>query len=391
MTTTQQQASVIDAPKTVDPTLVKILSWKRPYNSKGEIAFMGWLHSEIKAMGAEFRIGPAGNVIVQVLRKDGKKSNVLFSCHTDTVHWQDGEAQGITYDPSFGHIFLDKNNPNKGNCLGADDGAGVWLMLRMIADKKPGTYVFHRGEEKGGIGANAMLKEQKEWLQDFDLAIAFDRPGIHEVITHQGGVCCASDKFGDALAAALNKNGEFKYEKSIKGVFTDTKIYRGVIAECVNLGVGYYDQHGPDETLDYNHLIDLLDAVLSIDFDALPVDRDPTKADVYTPRNWQPSLPFQRSSGGMGSFGIDDADPLDDEFNSRFPPEKPKAPAAKPKKSPIDMTIVEELESMTSDDIYDLASTDSITSGDAIIELLADLRAAKARIETYRCLLGLTP
>lgn len=388
MTTTQQSA-LIEAPKTVDPTLVKILSWKRPYNTKGEIAFMAWLHDEIKSLGAEYRIGPGGNVIVQIKRPDGKASAVLFSCHTDTVHSKDGDAQSVVYDPAFGHIFLDKKHPDAGSCLGADDGAGVWLMLRMIKEKKPGTYIFHRGEERGGIGAHAMLKEQKDWLQDFDLAIAFDRPGTHEVITHQGGLRCASDKLGAALVKALNEHGEFSYETSTRGVFTDTKVYRNVISECINIGVGYFNQHGPDETLDYQHLCNLLDAVLDIDFDALPVDRDPTKADVYSPPSWQSPLPFQRSTPARSNFGVYDLDdqlddPADD-FNKRFPPQKPKATPA----TTVELSLIDELEDMTTDELYKFVEQDSISAAETLMELMAELRATEARVRTYRNLLGL--
>jgi hypothetical protein len=217
--------------------------------------------------------------------------STLFSCHVDTVHSEGVGKQSIVYDPSFGHIFLDKSDPNCGSCLGADDGAGIWLMLEMISAKVPGVYVFHRGEERGGIGSRAMLSQHKAWLQEFDLAVAFDRPDNYEVITHQGGARCASDKFAKALCAAFKERG-LEYKPSDRGVFTDTKVYRGVISECTNLGVGYYHQHGKDEYLDYAHLVAMRDALVTINWSLLPADREP-KEDDWGGKRW----------GGYGTGG----------------------------------------------------------------------------------------
>jgi hypothetical protein len=122
---------VPDAPETVDSTLVKILSWKRSHGSASEGEFLSWLHSEIKARGHKSDVKAQGCITVTVLMPENKASTTLFSCHVDTV--DDGESaapQSVVYDPSFGHIFLDKNDANAGTCLGADDGAGVWPTCR---------------------------------------------------------------------------------------------------------------------------------------------------------------------------------------------------------------------------------------------------------------------
>lgn len=91
-----------------------------------------------------------------------------------------------------------------------------------------------------------------DWLSHFDMAVAFDRPKDYEVITHQGGMECCSKEFGEALAKALSTE-DMTFEPSSRGVYTDTRVYRGVIPECTNIGVGYYEHHGKDEYLDYKH------------------------------------------------------------------------------------------------------------------------------------------
>lgn len=377
--TVEAKGMTITAPKSVDPLLVRILSWKRPHGTVGEIAFMSWLHAQITGMGVDFKIMAEGCVAVSVPRPDGKVTATLFSCHTDTVHYMDGPLQKIAYDPEFGHIFLDKDDPDAGSCLGADDGAGVWLMLKMIENKKPGTYLFHRGEERGGIGSRAMLAKHKEWLEQFDIAVAFDRPNTYEVITHQGGQECCSDKFAKALCAALSTDA-LAYSPSNRGVFTDTKVYRGVIPECTNIGVGYFDQHGKDETLDYAHLVDLLDVVLDIDWDALPVDRDPAKANVYQysgatqyPRYQQARAPF----GTVGLGNVIDTGGTDDHDDSTAPPIS------------TDLTTLEELDQMTADDMWNLCHDDPDSAYRVIVDLYTDIKAMQTRVDTLRTLLGI--
>ena len=81
-----------------------------------------------------------GNIFVDVpLPMDGSQSRTVFSCHTDSVHRTDG-FQSITYteDPESGYIIQSDNN----ECLGGDDGTGVWLMTKLIEAGVPGRYIF---------------------------------------------------------------------------------------------------------------------------------------------------------------------------------------------------------------------------------------------------------
>lgn len=312
--------AVHDIPEKVDPLLVSILSWPRRHGSWSELAFCKWLRMHIDGLGAKPVIVAEGCILVSINppdRQEGKvtihpkPATTLFSCHVDTIEGSgadvappagDGEPvvlrKKLTYDPNFGQIALDKDSI--GGSLGADDGAGVYVMLKMIEAKVPGTYLFHRGEECGGIGSAAMRDKYKDALSGFEAAVAFDRHDTFEVIYHQGGMKCASLKFTEALCAALNKQG-FKYSPSTRGVFTDTKNYRKIIPECVNIAVGYQSQHGRNETLDYAHLAALAKAACAIEWEALPIDRDPTEAD-YSGY----STGYGRGSYGSGRF--DDAD-----------------------------------------------------------------------------------
>lgn len=376
-----------DAPAEVNPTLALILSWKRPYESKAEIEFMQWLHKYLDTLGAKYRIATGGNVICTVPRENGSTPSTLFSCHTDTVHHEAANPrQGIVYDPNFGHIFLDTKDPNAGSCLGADDGAGVWLMLQMIQAKVPGTYVFHRGEERGCKGSWALLQAERTWLEGFDVAVAFDRPNDYEVISHQGSQRTASDKFCDALAKALMAAGEGKlyYERSNRGVLTDTKTYRGVIAECTNIGVGYMHQHGKDEQLDYVHLLALRDAVIKLNWEALPVDRDPKAVEEYTGSGygWRGSsgYGYQGSLMGDDDLGGHSYAGRKKSKKSKFPPLS-AAPAPAPKPAPAKDPALHTEDEFRNIDVASVVAwmeTDPEHAAKFLIEMAAEMAGLRA-------------
>jgi hypothetical protein len=184
-----------------------------------------------------------------------------------------------------------KEGPNKikqtnthwyadGAALGADDGAGVAMLMHLMYAGVPAYYIFTQGEECGGIGATHLAKHDAKLLSEFDRAIAFDRRGIDSVITHQGRGRCCSDAFADALSAALNDDMTLMYLPDNTGVYTDTAEFIDVIPECTNISVGYYSEHSDKESLDIIHFQALADRVALIDWDCLPTDRDPTVVDM---------------------------------------------------------------------------------------------------------------
>jgi hypothetical protein len=204
-------------------------------------------------------------------------SRVLFSCHTDTATSYDGR-QTIHYDATSRFVGLSKRSKRiPGVVLGADDTAGCFIMIEMILASVQGYYVFHYGEEIGGQGSRALAETEASWLDaDIDIALAFDRRGTANVITHQGMSRCCSDTFARALSAALNtQNERFAFRPCPNGIYTDTAEYVDSVAECSNLSVGYYREHSSGETLDVDFLLSLSDALQRIDFTALPIDRDP--------------------------------------------------------------------------------------------------------------------
>lgn len=208
---------------------------------------------------------------------DKEQTQTMFSCHTDTVHWDKGYQKFLYFEDLeiIAKTTLKKDPDFDNECLGADDGAGVWIMLNMIEAGVPGLYVFHRGEELGGIGSTYITQYNQELVKNIKRCIAFDRRGRHDIITHQAGDRCCSDEFAWELAMALcTANPEIDMVPSQKGLFTDSANYTHLIPECTNLSVGYEMEHTPNEELDVDHLKNLLAACLVIDWEALPTHRD---------------------------------------------------------------------------------------------------------------------
>jgi hypothetical protein len=170
----------------------------------------------------------------------------------------------------------------------------VWLMLNMIDAKVPGHYMFHRMEEMGGQGSRWAASTMKNLLRTFSYAIAFDRRGRSDIITHQGGQRCCSDEFANALAEQLNSlNKKFTYKPDDTGSFTDTKNYTHLIPECTNVSVGYFQQHGPREYMDLNHAKELREVLPLVKWDELPVKRDPKVKEAKPANEWY---------GGYGGY-----------------------------------------------------------------------------------------
>jgi hypothetical protein len=209
-------------------------------------------------------------------------SRTMFSAHVDTVHSYSGR-QVVEYDAEMGILFKPSAKREQfGDCLGADDGAGIWLLLQMIDADVPGYYFFHYGEERGGIGSSDIAKHHQEFLAQFDRAIAFDRKGTTDVITHQGMGRCCSNKFARDLSDALNAAGsKLSMAPDNGGIFTDTANYTEIIPECTNIACGYESAHTSAEFVDVEYLFKLRDALICIDWESLPTCRDPKEVDEW--------------------------------------------------------------------------------------------------------------
>jgi len=221
---------------------------------------------------SDIQIDKHGNYFYEI-----GKSRTIFASHLDTVS-KDYTQVVHTFDGDI--IGTDGKTT-----LGADDKAGVTVMLHLIKNEVPGLYYFFIGEEVGCIGSGLASKSIADFKGKYDRIISFDRRGTNSVITYQSSSRCCSDEFADSLAKQLNYSG-LSYKKDDGGVYTDSAEFTGIIPECTNVSVGYYKEHTVNETQDIKHLADLANACLLVDWENLPTKRDMSKVEYKSYKNY---------------------------------------------------------------------------------------------------------
>ena len=235
-----------------------------------------------------------GNLFIKI-----GESDVMFTSHLDTA---------TSANTPVNHVFEGNIIKTDGkSILGADDKAGVTIMLYMIKNNIPGLYYFFLGEEVGCIGSKKVAGIQKETkIEGINKVISFDRRGTKSVITYQSSRRCASDAFGTALSEQLNlADNTFKYENDPTGVLTDSFQFISIYPECTNISVGYQSEHTFSETQNIEHLEKLAEACLKVDWNNLPVERDPSKTEY-------------KSYGGYGGWGYPGRDDDDYYYGTRY-------------------------------------------------------------------------
>lgn len=207
-----------------------------------------------------------GNFYVEI----GKNPTTMFTCHLDTADRKQTKVKHII-DGNF--IKSDGYS-----ILGADDKAGMTVLLYMIEKQVPGLYYFFIGEERGCVGSGRLARNWKEhyFSNYITKCISFDRRGTDSVITEQlYGVCC-SDEFAKELSKRLNAvELTFNYKPDPTGIYTDSAQFTNLISECTNISVGYYSEHTHSEKQDIKHLEKLCEAVSKIDWETLPIVKEP--------------------------------------------------------------------------------------------------------------------
>lgn len=258
-----------------------------------------------------------------IKKQDGTFSNTMFSCHLDTIDRGPSDFDNKRWDKDAGkYVYIDETKINddsgkpikhvfegdfvktdgKTN-LGADDKAGVTIMLNLMSEGVPGLYYFFMGEESGCAGSSSLSRVYETKVTEGKLpkvvrCISFDRKGYDSVITRQMGSTCCSDDFAKELAGKINEYG-FWYKPDDGGVYTDSAEFIDIIPECSNLSVGYFSEHTTSEKQDLEFL-ELLAVVLTkIDWDNLKVARDVTNITYKGKKS---------TYGRYSSWGWDDYD-----------------------------------------------------------------------------------
>jgi len=223
-------------------------------------------------------VDKAGNLWIDT-RNNGETT--MFMAHLDTVESQEG-TKILYFSP-------DRKVVHTGGIavLGADDGAGIGVLAAMIEANVPALYLFSQGEETGGHGAKHAAMNEYPRLDSIQRCISFDRKGTAEICGAQWIGNLASRQFVEALSDKIGLGHVWG-----TGTYTDNSEFAGQIQEIVNVSVGYGNNHGPDETLDYAYWLALRDACISCDWESLPTIGPEAEVEVetwstYRPGDWE--------------------------------------------------------------------------------------------------------
>lgn len=203
-----------------------------------------------------------GNFILSV----GEDPGIAFMAHHDTVEDVAGRV-GL----QVGEDLIIRLSPQDttSRCLGADDGAGIWLILEMIRNRRAGLYIIFADEEIGCLGSSALARTCPDLFDGIATAISLDRHAAdgNQVITQMSGGKTASSHFAAALCETLGLG----YVPSDKGGSTDSKKFLGVgnVRNASNISVAYRRHHTRQEALDFAALRQLRDRLVNADFSHL--------------------------------------------------------------------------------------------------------------------------
>ncbi len=242
----------LDACLAPDEVFLHLTQWVLPHGQEE-----GYYDALLTGLG--FKKGKGG-----YFGRRGPSRATAFMAHLDCAC---GRAAPV------GHVLTEGVVATDGTTiLGADDRAGVAVLLYLWARKVPGIYCLFVGEEVGCIGSKEAATAY-DWSKTLR-AVSFDRRGYSSIVTHQVGRRTASDAFAEALAEQLNSRG-LNFSPDPTGVYTDSEVFADTVPECTNLSVGYEGAHTPKECQDLHFLVRLARVCAEVDWEGLPTDRMP--------------------------------------------------------------------------------------------------------------------
>lgn len=212
---------------------------------------------------------------------DNPKASVLLVAHIDTVTKAQLKNHHTTNTKSGKITIANK----KADCLGADDRAGIYTILEYIRIHGIAnvSILFTHGEETGGIGISAFVKD-KHKLDHIKLAIEIDKGGEHNV-------ACVYDDDDSKLQDYLTNLGY----KLIWGSYTDICNLQDIGISAVNISANYYKQHTTSEYLIFSDIQKTID-LLHITIEDISVNNHGFKVDLYTYKKWDYSKYYTTST-----------------------------------------------------------------------------------------------
>lgn len=130
-------------------------------------------------------------------------------------------------------------------CLGGDDRCGVYIALELLASGLPYAFGFFLDEEIGGKGSDNYSTIID--TTNITALVGLDRKGSNDIALYGYD--------NSELTEIFVKQGY----KVAMGTFTDASNLAGVCGlACVNLSIGYYNEHTPQEYIVFGEVEDTL-------------------------------------------------------------------------------------------------------------------------------------
>jgi hypothetical protein len=204
----------------------------------------------------KFIVDDAGNILGSTISPRIKSRNygrsngapckkMLLAAHLDVTS---------EFSPSDQLIEKDNIIKRQKGILGADDRAGVAIILNLLKevgdfrDIPPLKFIFTVREEEGEKGAEAI---DPDFYEDVSCGISLDRRNCHDIVYKSSSKEYSNLEFAERVARVSSQifSDENVFVPCQGGV-SDLRVWSEKDARpCVNLSVGYFDEHKENERL----------------------------------------------------------------------------------------------------------------------------------------------
>lgn len=233
-----------------------------PGETGREAAVRDYVKAELEKFKTEcecldFSVDGQGNILGSIIpprsvangaRRAGTllHKKMMFVAHLDVVS---------EFSPSDKLVVRENMISREYGILGADDRAGVAIILNLIKEVgdikecPPFKIVFTVGEEQGQYGAEAI---DPEFFEDVSFGISLDRRNCKDIVFRSSSQEYSTLEFAEGVARISGRifSAENKFVPCQGGV-SDLSVWSDKnTLPCVNLSIGYDDEHTNNEYLD---------------------------------------------------------------------------------------------------------------------------------------------
>lgn len=190
-----------------------------------------------------------------------RKNKVVLVAHADTVFDEEYGGERIEHNVVENReIFSGRDKDGNETAIGADDRAGcaiLWLLR-----ESGHSVLLTDGEERGGIGSYWLMNDNPDIAQkinEHQFMIQFDRRNSNDFKCYDVG----TPEFRNFIE---EKTG---YREPDRSSYTDIcTLCRDICG--VNFSIGYYGEHTPQETLNFNEWQNTLNMAIDLIGGELP-------------------------------------------------------------------------------------------------------------------------